>query len=135
MINWMSNLVNLETRKKRAVQGYLVSVFLHQLLSGLSTFAGRRCSHRPGFPSILWPSLRLSFLFQIFANQARRLWTKTKSYATTVRTGTRDSNIQDGEDVDVLRSPELNTKKNFGSVMNSKSKYILISFSNILFFH
>ena len=28
-----------------------------------------------------------------------------ENYATTVRTGTRDSKIQDGEDVEVLRSP------------------------------
>ena len=32
---------------------------------------------------------------------------KTRTSATTIRTGTRTSKIQDGEDVDVLRSPGI----------------------------
>ena len=34
------------------------------------------------------------------------LWTKTRTSAMTIRTGARDSKIPDGENVDVLRSPD-----------------------------
>ena len=34
-----------------------------------------------------------------------RSWAKTRSSVTALRMGTRDSKIQDGKDVDVLRSP------------------------------
>ena len=34
-----------------------------------------------------------------------RPWTKTRTSATTIRTGTRDSVIQEGENINVLRSP------------------------------
>ena len=33
-------------------------------------------------------------------------WTKSRMFALTTRTETRDSKIQDGGDVDVLKSPE-----------------------------
>ena len=37
----------------------------------------------------------------------RRPWTKTRTSATTLGTGTRASNIQGGEDLEVLRSSDL----------------------------
>ena len=64
---------------------------------------------RPGFSNSLFPSWDSWFLTQMFAYQARRPRTKTRMSAMTIRTGTRDSKSQGGEDVDVLRSPALDT--------------------------
>ena len=51
------------------------------------------------------PSQRdIAFVFQMFAYQARRPWAKTRTPVMTLRTGTMDSKIRDGEDVGVLRS-------------------------------
>ena len=41
----------------------------------------------------------------MFAHQAQRLSIKTRTSAITISSGTRDSKIKDGEDVDVPRSP------------------------------
>ena len=49
---------------------------------------------------------RSCFVSQKIAHQPRRSWTKTGASATTtLGMGTRASKIQDGEDVDILRSP------------------------------
>ena len=53
------------------------------------------------------PCLRpeIPALYQKLAYQPKRAWTKTRTSATTLGTGTRASKIKDGEDVDVLRTP------------------------------
>ena len=68
--------------------------------------AWRRRPRRPGFPNSMLPSWDSWFLSQMFAHQAQRLWTKTRTSATTIRTGTRASKVHYGEDVDVPRSPD-----------------------------
>ena len=66
-----------------------------------------RRPRRPGPSSSLFPSWDSRFLSQMFAHQTRSPWSKTRTSAMTIRTGTRDSKIQDGEDVDVPRSLAL----------------------------
>ena len=65
----------------------------------------RRRSRRPGFSNSLFPSWDSCFVSQKFDHQSQRPWTKTRTSATTLGTGTRASKIQDGVDVDVSRSP------------------------------
>ena len=45
------------------------------------------------------------FVSQKYAQQPRRAWTKIRTFVTTLGTGTWASNVQDGENVNVLRSP------------------------------
>ena len=80
--------------------------------------AWRRRPRRPGFPNSMLPSWDSWFLSQMFAHQAQRLWTKTRTSATTIRTGTRASKVQDGEDVDVPRSPDYEDDTIFTSNKN-----------------
>ena len=48
-----------------------------------------------------------SFVSQKVAHQPGRPWTKTRTSATILGTGTRASKIQGGEDVEVLRNSAL----------------------------
>ena len=65
--------------------------------------------HRPGFSNSLSPCWDSSYVSQKFSHQSRGPWTKTRTFFTTLRTGTRASKIQNGEDVDVLASPASDT--------------------------
>ena len=67
---------------------------------------GRRRPCRPRFSNSLFPSWDSWFLFE-FAHLAGRPRTRPRTPVMTIRTGTKDSKIQDGEDVDVLRSLDL----------------------------
>lgn len=62
-----------------------------------------------GYPNSFFPPWDISALSQKVAYQSRSPWTKIRTSATTL--GTWTSKIQDGEGVDVLRSPDLNTKR------------------------
>ena len=73
--------------------------------------AERRRPRRPRFPNSGFPQTDSCFASLNFDYQSRRPWTKTRTSATTLRKGMRASIIQDGEDVDVLRSPG---RKNIG---------------------
>ena len=64
--------------------------------------ARRRRPRRPGF-SI--PCFRLESLSETLGFYPRCFLTKYEGYRRKYRTGTRDSMIQDDEDIDVLRSP------------------------------
>ena len=62
---------------------------------------------RPGFSNPLLPSgSMIELLSQMFAHQAGKPWTTTRTFAMKIRTG-RYSKIQDGEDVDVLMSSAI----------------------------
>ena len=67
--------------------------------------AGRRHPGRPEFSNSLLSSWDPWFLSEMFADYARRPFTKTRTSVMTISTGTRDSKTKDGKDVDVLRSP------------------------------
>ena len=69
-------------------------------------YVGRRRPHRPGLPNSLFPPWDFCFAIQKLVHQQRRPWMKTRASATTLGTGTRASKIQDGEDADVLGSPD-----------------------------
>ena len=82
-----------------------------------------RRPRRPGFPR---PSSDAWFLSEMFADQARRPWTKTRTSAMTISTGTSDSTIQGGEDVKVLRSLAYDSYsmwQEIGTVVNCMSFY------------
>ena len=53
----------------------------------------------------LSPSRDSCFVSQKLLYQSRMPLAKTRTFATTLRTGTRAWKIRDGEDIDVLRSP------------------------------
>ena len=68
-----------------------------------------------------------------FANWNINLWsgllrtsTKTRTSASTLGTGTRASKIQDGEDVDVLRSPDLETGPLFYKMISSATYLVTV---------
>ena len=75
------------------------------------TSPGRRRPRRPRFLNSVILSRDSWFLSQLLAHQSRSPWTKTSKSATFIRTGIRDSKIQDGEDINVLRSPDLYSKQ------------------------
>ena len=56
--------------------------------------AGCQRPRRPGFSNSLFLFWESWFLSQMFAHQARRPWTKTRTCVMIMRTGTRDSKIQ-----------------------------------------
>ena len=64
-------------------------IFLKEwLLSFTQAFAGRRRRPRcPGLPNSILPSRDSWFLSHIFAHQAPRSWTKTRTSATSIKTG------------------------------------------------
>ena len=99
---------------------------------------------RPGYPKPLLPSWNSWFLSQIFAHQAQRPWGETRTYATTINTGTRDPKIQDENAV--LRNSDQQSVSvslgnftafsvNFGSTlrMNNLSRIKMILRSNCHF--
>lgn len=59
--------------------------------------ARRRRPRRPGFPNSMFPCWDSCFVFWKFAQQPGRPWT-----------GMIASKIQDGKDVEVLRTPDIN---------------------------
>ena len=61
---------------------------------------------RSGSSNSLLPSWDYYFVSQKFAQQPRRPWSKNRTSATTLWTGTRASKFQNGEDVGGQRCPE-----------------------------
>ena len=92
----------LYTEKVSKVSWIFVKIFFLQQAT-----AGCRRPRPPRFPYFLILFWESWVLFQMFAHQEWRPYKKTRTSATTIRTGMRDSMIQDGEDVDILRSPVL----------------------------
>ena len=70
----------------------------HHVGSTIQASAGRRRPRRPGFPNSLFQSWDSCFVSEKVAHQPRKPWTKTRTSATTLGTGTRASKIQDGEE-------------------------------------
>ena len=77
--------------------------------SSTQAFVGRQRPHRPGFPNSLFSSWHFYFVSKKFVHQLWRPW---------------DSKIQDGENVEVLRSP--------GSFFSSFVIIDLIDFESML---
>ena len=88
---------------KRTSTGVL---WIHRCIIHFALEKFRYIPRRPGFSNFLFPSWDSWFLSQMMAHQVRRPWTRTRTSAMTIRSGTRDSQIQDDEDVDVLRSSD-----------------------------
>ena len=61
----------------------------------------------------------------MFAHQVRKSWTKTRTFAKTIRSGWRDSKIQDGKDF--LESPVTEESSDTKSRMKTESVQLLVS--------
>ena len=116
VLNWFSVLFTLiwpglhETRTVRWVKRVvLVLILLAQDLSLPKTDIISRPSQDVDVLAVLdfqISCFRSCFVSQKIAHQPRRPRTKTGASATTLGIGTRASKIQDGKDVEVLRSPD-----------------------------
>ena len=66
----------------------------------------------------------------MFAHQVLRSWTKTRTFAKTIRSGRRGSKIQDGKDV--LESPVPEESSDTKSRMETESVQLLVSIRKLI---